>query len=206
MVLWRYIYDDFLWNFYWPAKTSHSTANSPPPQGCSFFLIEKHWPASQWGGAIYEKSRVPGFFFFFGRKSRVPGFHLRPNWVEYSIPICKFPNKDFTCILMRGINHICEKKSWYPGFSSKKKKNPGYQDLQGKFFGRYAPDQNTDLYPNEGGADGILLGGEFAVVDGGTPCLALFIREGGRLPQKQARHRRNIFGVFLDFFWLMTFT
>ena len=22
------------------------TANSPPPQGCMFFLIEKHWPAS----------------------------------------------------------------------------------------------------------------------------------------------------------------
>ena len=44
---------------------------------------------------------------------------------------------------------ICEKKSPVPGFSSKKK-NPGYQDLQGKFFGRYVPDQNIDTRPNEG--------------------------------------------------------
>ena len=67
------------------------------------------------------------------------------------------------------------KKSWVPGFCSKKKKNlgtrdfqkkknnPGYRDLQGKFFGRYAPDQNIDLRPNGGGADGVLGGGEVAV-------------------------------------------
>ena len=52
------------------------------------------------------------------------------------------------------------KKSWVPGFCSKKKKNlgtrdflqkkknPGYRDLQGKFFGRFAPDQNPELRPN----------------------------------------------------------
>ena len=33
-------------------------------------------------------------------------------------------------------------------FLPKKKKNPGYRDLQEKIFGRYAPDQNTDLCPN----------------------------------------------------------
>ena len=57
------------------------------------------------------------------------------------------------------------KKTRVPGFSSKKKKkNPGYQDSQGNFFGRYAPDQNTDLRPNGGGADGVLGGGEVDVV------------------------------------------
>ena len=57
------------------------------------------------------------------------------------------------------------KKTRVPGFSSKKKKkNPGYRDSQGNFFGRYAPDQNTDLRPNGGGADGVLGGeGKFAV-------------------------------------------
>ena len=43
-----------------------------------------------------------------------------------------------------------------PGiFFQQQKKNPGYRDLQGKFFRRYAPDQNIDLRPNGGGADGI---------------------------------------------------
>ena len=43
-------------------------------------------------------------------------------------------------------------------------KNRGYRDLQRKFFGCCAPDQNIEWHPNEGGADGILGGrGEFAV-------------------------------------------
>ena len=48
-------------------------------------------------------------------------------------------------------------------FHPKKKKNPGYRDLQGRFFGRYAPDQNIDLRPNGGALMASLGGGEFAV-------------------------------------------
>ena len=106
--------------------------------------------------------------------------------IGWSTPIGKFPHKDFTCILM---GDICEKKnpryrdfcpkkksrhpefssknkqkSRYQGFSSKKKTNPGYQDLQGKFFGRYAPDQNTELHPNGGALMASLGGREFAVL------------------------------------------
>ena len=62
--------------------------------------------------------------------------------------------------------YMWKKNPWYRDFRPKKKKLPvpgifqqkkipGYQDLQRKFFGRYAPDQNTELYPNWGGADGI---------------------------------------------------
>ena len=44
-----------------------------------------------------------------------------------------------------------KKKSWVPGFT-------------GKIFRRYAPDQNIDLRPNGGGADGVLgREGKFAV-------------------------------------------
>ena len=68
--------------------------------------------------------------------------------------------KNLTQIKKLG-GHICEKKIPGVGFSSKKKKSrnpgfsnkkkiPGYQDLQGKCFGRYASDQNTDLHPNGG--------------------------------------------------------
>ena len=49
-----------------------------------------------------------------------------------------------------------KKKILVPGIFIQK--NPGYRDLQGKFFGRFAPDQNTEWHPNEGGADGILGG------------------------------------------------
>ena len=63
-------------------------------------------------------------------------------------PIGKFPHKDFTCVLMGVEPNV---------------KNPGYRDLQGKFFGRYAPDQNTDLRPNGGALMASLEGGEFAV-------------------------------------------
>ena len=77
--------------------------------------------------------------------------------IGWSTPIGKFPHKDFTCVLMGGA--ICE-KSLVPGFSSKKKhKNPVYRNLQGKFFGRYASDQNTDLRPNGGALMASLEGG-----------------------------------------------
>jgi hypothetical protein len=57
-----------------------------------------------------------------------------------------------------GTRNFHQKTNKNPGTRDfhQKKKNPGYQDLQGKFFGRYAPDQNTELHPNGGGADGIL--------------------------------------------------
>ena len=63
-----------------------------------------------------------------------------------------------------GFSSKKKQKSRYPGFSSNnKKKNPGHRDLQGKFFRRYAPDQNIDLRPNGGSSNNVLGGGEFAV-------------------------------------------
>ena len=35
-------------------------------------------------------------------------------------------------------------------------KNPGYRNLQSKFFGRHAPDQNINLCPHEGVANEVL--------------------------------------------------
>ena len=55
------------------------------------------------------------------------------------------------------------KNPGYRDFLPKKKKNPGYRDLQGKFFGRFAPDQNPELRPNGGALMASLGGGEFAV-------------------------------------------
>ena len=73
---------------------------------------------------------------------------------------------EFVCLLFFALFRVSRVQKGpkntlrYPGFSSNNnKKNPGCRDLQGKFFGRYAPDQNIDLRPNGGGADGVLGGG-----------------------------------------------
>ena len=76
--------------------------------------------------------------------------------------IGKFLHKDFTCVLKGGA--ICEKNPGAGIFFQKKKEKSRVPGFTGQFFGRYAPDQNTDLRPNGGGADGVLEGeGKFAV-------------------------------------------